>query len=160
MSRHPQGLAARHARPQPQSWHGRQDCCPGRRRGNSSCPGSPEHADPQRATPCPRCCPGDTLLHRHLVVPQKPTDPNLARTAAAQTADRKAPGAVPDKTVMQEPPRPVHSTIPKIRHSPDHAPTLLATTLTLQNAMNRKTPQRQTHNRHKQPNEMCACGSP
>ena len=57
------------------------------------------------------------LVHRHLVIAQKPSDANLARSTATQTADRKTPRAVPDKTLMQKPTRPV----PENRLIADHA---------------------------------------
>ena len=51
----------------------------------------------------PRRRPVHNLLHRHLVIAQKPPDPHLARSTASQTPHRKTPRTLPHKAIVQNP---------------------------------------------------------
>ena len=103
----------------------------------------------------PRRRPVHNLLHRHLVIAQKPPDPHLARSTAPQTPHRKTPRTLPHKAIMQKPIRPVHPPVPK-NAAPDHPSTPLANPQSPSNARN------QNHHQSANPTpiqiecEMCA----
>ena len=89
----------------------------------------------------PRRRPVHNLLHRHLVMAQKPPDPHLARPAAPRTPRRKTPRTLPHKAIVQKPIRPVHPPVPEKRRGPDHPSTPLANPQTPSNARNQNHPQ-------------------
>ncbi|MDE2914173.1 MAG: hypothetical protein OXL68_14755 [Paracoccaceae bacterium] len=62
----------------------------------------------------------DNLRDRHLVIPKKPPNPDLARSVPARAAHRNPPRPSLDKTIMQKAPGFIQTTISEMRDSRVH----------------------------------------
>ena len=100
----------------------------------------------------------DNLLDRHLLIPEKPPNTDLASSIPAHAAHRDPSRPKLDKTIMQEAPGLIQTTIPKMRHTTIH----ISNSRSCANSRNGESESAEnekTQSSRKQ-NEMCAYGSP
>ena len=99
----------------------------------------------------------DNLLDRHLLIPEKPPNTDLASSIPAHAAHRDPSRPKLDKTIMQEAPGLIQTTIPKMRHTTIH----ISNSRSSANSRNGESEiaeNEKTQSSRKQ-NEMCAYGS-